>query len=71
MIEYGVPQGSLLGLRLFLLYVNDMTGCVTVGELHLFADDTTAFVIGKNIEEVVDLLNILARYMYNWYNKNK
>ena len=71
MIEYGVPQGSLLGQRLFLVYVNDMSGCVTVGGLHLYADDTTAFVIEDNIEEVIDLLNILARDLYNWCNKNK
>ena len=48
-----------------------MSGCVTVGGLHLYADDTMAFVIGNNIEEVIDLLNILARDMYNWCNKNK
>ena len=70
-IEYGVPQGSLLGLLLFLVYVNDMSGCVTVGELHLYADDTTAVVIGDSIEEVIDLLNILARDIYNWCNKNR
>ena len=70
-IEYGVPQGSLLGPHLFLVYVNDMSGCVTVRELHLYADDTTAFVIGNNMEEVIDLLNILARDIHNWCNKNK
>ena len=59
-IEYGVPQRSLLRPCLILLYVNDMSGCQTSGELHLYADDTTAFVIGNNIEEVIDLLNILA-----------
>ena len=70
-IEYGVPQRSLLGPRLFLVYVNDMSDCVTVGELHLSANDTTAFVIGNNTEEVLDLSNILARDIYNWCNKNK
>ena len=48
-----------------------MSGYVTVGELHRYADDTTVFVIGDNIEEVIDLLNILARDIYNWCNKNK
>ena len=48
-----------------------MSGCVTVGELHIYANGTMAFVIGDNTEEVIDLLNILARNIYNWYNKNK
>ena len=47
-----------------------MSGCVTVGELHLYADDTAAFVIGDDTEDVIDLLNILARDIYNWC-KNK
>ena len=45
-------------------YVNDMSGCVTAGELHLYADNTKAFVIGNNTEEVIDLLNISAGDIY-------
>ena len=44
-VKYGVPQGSLLGPRLFSIYVNDFPDCITQGELHLYADDATAFVV--------------------------
>ena len=45
MVEYGVSQGSLFGPRLFSIYVKDLASSITTGELHLYADDTTAYGI--------------------------
>ena len=59
-IEIGVPQGSLLGPRPFAIYVNDFPFCTKIGEIHLYADDTTVFVVCNTIDETVIALNILA-----------
>ena len=70
-VEYGVPQGSLLGPRLFSIYVNDMPEASKIGEIHLYADDTTAFVISKTVDEAVLSLNLIAKDIERWCNKNK
>ena len=41
---FGVPQGSVLGPLLFLIYVNDIINCSPYGEFILYADDTNIFV---------------------------
>ena len=67
-------QGSLLGPRLFSNYVNDFPDCITQGgqgELHLYADYTTAFVIGDNANGVILKLDCLFKKICTWCRLNK
>ena len=70
-IEYGVLQGSLLGPKLYGIHVNDLPESVDEGDVSLFADDTSAYCIGENVEEVVDTLNRIMEQVYLWCLRNK
>ena len=48
-VSCGIPQGSLLGPCLFILYTNDMPDSVTSGALYLYANDTTIYCIGSTV----------------------
>ena len=56
LVEIGVLQRSLISPRLFEIYVNDLPDSSTVGFIHMFADDTTIYHIGRNVEEIVNAL---------------
>ena len=60
-IEIGVPQGSLLGPRSFGVYVNDLTGVSKIGEIHVYANDTAAFVASQTVKGATECLNLLAK----------
>ena len=70
-LSYGLPQGSHLGPCLFSIYVNDFADNVSTGELHLYADDTTAFVTGDTIDHVPQLLNVLLAHFCSWCELNR
>ena len=70
-IKCGVPQGSILGPLLFLLYVNDMVNASQILFSILFADDTNVFITGKNINTLVETMNNELHKLYEWMCINK
>ena len=62
-IKFGVPQGSILGPKLFCLYVNDFTESITSGELYMFADDTTIFTVSDNIDILLFHYDVILPYL--------
>lgn len=55
-VEAGVPQGSVLGPLLFILYINDITSAVEFANIRLFADDTCLFIEVDNREEAANMI---------------
>ena len=70
-IEYGVPQGSVLGPILFLLYINDITNIFTNFNTILFADDSTLYITGENPTELIHKANTDLQNFHKWCLSNR
>ena len=70
-ITCGMPQGSILGPLLFLLYINDLGKICSSTTSILFADDTNIFKMGNNLKEMEDELNSELSKISIWLKANK
>ena len=71
LITHGVPQGSVLGPLLFLLYINDFSKCSNVFDFHIFADDTNLFYSNSNLAELESIVNYNLKMVSDWLTANK
>jgi hypothetical protein len=71
LIKCGVPQGSILGPLLFILYINDIMYISKSLVPIIFADDTNIFLKGKNVHDIIQRLNSDMGYIFSWLNTNK
>ena len=69
-IACGVPQGSILGPLLFILYINDLNTVLDVLRTIMFADDTNLFLTGKNLDEIKIQLNEKLKTISLWFQTN-
>ena len=70
-VSYGVPQGSVLGSLLFLIYVNDIAHVLPDNNIRLFADDTNIFITGNTITTLQENSQLALNTLYKWFCDNQ
>lgn len=68
---FGVPQGSILGPLLFIIYTSDMEDITINNKVIVYADDTTLLITGRNLTEAKQHCNAILQRFYNYFTLNK
>ena len=66
-----MPQGSILGPKLFILYINDICNISEIMKFVLFADDTNILCKHENYVSLCELVNIEMSKLSKWFSINK
>ena len=69
-VKQGVPQGSILGPLLYLVYANDIAGAITKSKFTLYADDTVIYSSSKNINRAIANIQHDLNKLTNWCKTN-
>ena len=70
-IQFGVPQGSVVGPLLFLIYINDLHQSIQYSTTRHFADDTNLVIKNNSLKQLKKQLNLDLRSLNNWLKANK
>lgn len=70
-INCGVPQGSILGPLLFIIYINDIINVSKLTTLIMFADDTNLFFSDSNLNNLIEVVNSELDKISLWFKLNK
>jgi hypothetical protein len=70
-VNTGIPQGTILGPLLFIIYINDMLFSIPEESILSYADDTAIIVTGKNWKEIETKMNQLLQIISIWLALNR